>query len=171
MLYIFRSTSNIIRWQICLAFLFIFSSFILSQNLNNNEPLSSERYITDQNGNILINVNLWGHVANPGTHLVYDGIDLATLLSVAGGPLPGANLKQIKIIRSNSSTEEKIMHIINVDKFYSYGDKTDFVKIMPNDTVVIKEKFFHNLLSKTNLFSNILQLISLYIQISLLSDN
>ena len=61
--------------------LFIFS-YILGQNDNLNidnktYSISSERYVTDNNGNILMHVNIWGHVNNPGHHLVYDGIDLA----------------------------------------------------------------------------------------------
>ena len=54
--------------------------------------VSSERFFTDPNGTILMNVNVWGHVNVPGRHMVFDGIDLATLLSVVGGPKKGANL-------------------------------------------------------------------------------
>ena len=28
-----------------------------------------------------MNVNVWGHVKSPGSHLVYEGIDLVNLLS------------------------------------------------------------------------------------------
>ena len=48
--------------------------------------ISSERYITSNDGRIMINVNVWGHVNNPGSHLVYNGVDLASLISIVGGP-------------------------------------------------------------------------------------
>ena len=57
---------------------------------------SSERFFTNKNGTILMNVNVWGHVNLPGRHMVFDGIDIATLLSVVGGPKKGANLKKVK---------------------------------------------------------------------------
>ena len=41
--------------------------------------------MTDDKGNILMYINVWGNVKNPGRHLVYDGVDLATLFSVVGG--------------------------------------------------------------------------------------
>ena len=59
--------------------------------------ISSERYLTDAKGNIMMYVNIWGHVGNPGHHLVYEGIDLATLMSVVGGPKSGANMKKIRV--------------------------------------------------------------------------
>ena len=58
----------------------------------------SERYLTDKTGNIMMNVNIWGNVNSPGSHLVYDGIDLMTVISLAGGYFPGANLKKIMIV-------------------------------------------------------------------------
>ena len=44
--------------------------------------LSSERFIPGKDGNIMMKVNIWGHVGNPGSHIVYDGIDFASLLSL-----------------------------------------------------------------------------------------
>ena len=77
--------------------------FIFAQDLNGKSfldyQISSERYLADEKGNILMHVNVWGHIGNPGHHLVYDGIDLATLFSIVGGPRKGANLKNVKIIR------------------------------------------------------------------------
>ncbi|GAG84810.1 unnamed protein product, partial [marine sediment metagenome] len=44
-------------------------------------------------------VNVWGHVQKPGSYLVYDGIDIATVLSITGGPKQGANLKKLLVFR------------------------------------------------------------------------
>ena len=35
--------------------------------------ISSERYMTDDKGNIMMYVNIWGHVSNPGHVLVMKG--------------------------------------------------------------------------------------------------
>ena len=56
--------------------------------------LSSKKYFTDSDGTIMMKVNVWGHVNSPGGHMVYDGIDFASLLSIVGGPLNGADLKK-----------------------------------------------------------------------------
>ena len=61
--------------------------------------ISSERYLTSSNGNIMMNVNIWGHVRSPGSQIVYDGIDFASLLSTVGGPMDGANLKMVRLYR------------------------------------------------------------------------
>ena len=50
----------------------------------------------------MIKINIWGNVNNPGSHLVYDGIDLASLLSSVGGPIDGANLKRNTTLQRNS---------------------------------------------------------------------
>ena len=60
--------------------------------------LSDEDYITGEDGTLRMYVNIIGHVKYPGTYLVYDGIDLLTCLSLAGGPLKGAKLSKVSII-------------------------------------------------------------------------
>ena len=76
---------------------------------NNSYKFSSEKYITDSDGNIRMNVNIWGHVAQPGSHLVFEGIDLATLLSKVGGPNIGANLRKVKLIREFPDKDGKLV--------------------------------------------------------------
>ena len=44
-----------------------------------------------------IYINIWCHVKYTGTYLVYEDIDITTLLSMAGGPLDGADLSNIKV--------------------------------------------------------------------------
>ena len=100
---LFRTKNKIIAM---LSFLFILSlSFSQESNtdlVNDNKYENSiNRYVTDQDGNILMYVNVWGHVKTPGHHLVFDGIDIPTLLSVVGGPLEGAKLNSLIVIREN----------------------------------------------------------------------
>ena len=58
----------------------------------------AKKYIIGDRGNVLMHVNIIGHVKNPGHHIVYEDIDILTAISVAGY-LPGTNLKNNYIIR------------------------------------------------------------------------
>ena len=162
-----------IRKEIILIFFVIFifdlvlaSDFSLDMNASSaSYSESNNRYVTDDDGNILMYVNIWGHVKNPGNHLVFDGIDLITLLSVVGGPLSGAKMSKILIYRENKDTNGKIKYEINLNKFYASGDRSELVKIMPNDTIVIKEGLFSKIFRSSNALTTVLQILSIYIQI------
>ena len=101
MLYTYKPNRYLARtlsYYISFFLFFLLIDFSFSLNLPNRQTISAERYISDNNGNILINVNVWGHVNNPGRIMVDEGIDIATLLSLTGGPKKGANLKNIRIM-------------------------------------------------------------------------
>ena len=148
----------------CLSLSFTQESIIQSDN-KNSYTISSERYISDINGNIRMNVNIWGHVAQPGSHLVFDGIDMVTLLSIVGGPKDGANLNKIKIIREVQGKDGNLVYNINFNKFLNSGDRSAFIKIMPNDTILISQKLFSNILSRASNINTILSLLTLYLQL------
>ena len=154
-------------------FLIIFlSDFIFTQNileLNNRSSsyqISSEQYVTDASGNIRMNVNVWGHVNQPGSHLVFEGIDMATLFSSVGGPKIGANLNKIMIIREIEDSNGQIIHRIDFNNFLKSGDRSNFIKIKPNDTIIIPQKFSSMLLDSASGINTILGLVILYFQIS-----
>lgn len=127
--------------------------------------VSSKRYITDEEGNIMMWVNVWGHVKSPGHHLVYDGIDLATLMSVTGGPQFGANLKKIKLFREVPDNKGKLQYTIDLDTFLESGDRSSFVKVLPNDTYIIPQKTSAVIWSQVGTVSTLLGFINLYYQI------
>ena len=87
------------------SLILILIGFIAAQEEQQENPtfsdfqISSERYMTDVKGNIMMYVNIWGQVGNPGHIMVYEGIDMATLISIVGGPSSGANMKNVKIFR------------------------------------------------------------------------
>ena len=87
------------------------------KSTDSNYNISRERYFTNGNGIILMNVNMWGRVNSPGRHTVFDGIDLATLLSVVGGPKNGAKLDKVKLFREVPDENGKQVYIINLKKF------------------------------------------------------
>ncbi|MFQ6614920.1 MAG: hypothetical protein ACE5D1_08760 [Fidelibacterota bacterium] len=125
-------------------------------------PRSGERYITDEYGVIRMWVNVWGWVNKPGSHLVYDGIDLATLLSVTGGPRTGANLKKIRVFRELPDENGKQTYVLNMEKFLKTGNRDDFIKVLPNDTYVIPQSTFSYIISQTGWISTVMNLINLY---------
>ena len=135
-------------------------------NSQNEYQISSEKYITDSNGNIKMNVNVWGHVGQPGNHLVFEGIDIVTLLSIVGGPVGGARLDRIKLIREVPEENGKLVFTINFNEFIKSGDRSNFIKIKPNDTVIIPQKFSSLLMSTASGINTILSLITIYIQIT-----
>ena len=94
-----------------ILFIFILTVSLYANSITSNGlPISDQDYITGEDGVIRMNVNILGHVKNPGTYLVYDGIDFISLLSLAGGPARGANLKNIKIINNDSSYSINLIH-------------------------------------------------------------
>ena len=127
--------------------------------------ISSEKYFTDKNGNIKMFVNVWGHVNIPGLHEVYDGIDLATLMSIVGGPKSGADLKKVRLYREVPESNGKMIYDINYDLFYNSGNRSDFIKVKPNDTIIIPQKLSDYILGQVGTLNTFLTMINLYIQI------
>ena len=145
-------------------------NIVLAQEIgvnNRNEyQISSERYITDSDGNIRMNVNVWGHIGQPGNHLVFEGIDIVTLLSMVGGPMNGARLDRIKIIREVPEENGQLIYTLNFNEFINTGDRSNFIKIKPNDTIIIPQKISSLLISSASGINTILSLITIYIQIT-----
>ena len=128
--------------------------------------ISSERYLTDNNGNIMMYVNIWGHVGSPGHHLVYEGIDLATLMSVVGGPKTGANMKKVRVYREIPEEDGTLVYHLDFEKFVSSGDRSEFIRIKPNDTIIIPEKISNYILTQVGTLNTFLSLFNLYFQLT-----
>jgi hypothetical protein len=151
--------------------LLIFSNFLYSNQQKKGNFTSeahrttSPKYSTNLDGDIMIYINVLGEVNNPGRHLVSEGIDFATLLSQIGGPKNGANMSKVKVFR-NSSEKTSEVFIINLKKFIKYGDRSDFMIIKPNDTIIFPETISGFIFSRINNFNTILSLFSIYVTIN-----
>ena len=146
-----------------LLFALVIIGFIFGKE-NGRSPdfqRSSERYLTDEKGNVTMFLNVWGHVPTPGHIQVYEGIDLVSLLSLVGGPINGADLKNIKIIREIAENEQ-VVHNINFDNFIKKGDRSGFVKIKPNDTVIIPQTKFNYVIEQIGSLNTLLSLFNMY---------
>tara|TARA_B100000401_G_C52725642_1_gene680885 strand:- start:693 stop:1154 length:462 start_codon:yes stop_codon:yes gene_type:complete len=98
--------------------------------------LSNQEYITGDDGVIRMYINILGHVKYPGTYLVYDGIDIMSAFSAAGGYLDGANFKKI-IIYGHNGTKK----IINLNKSLNSDIAfSDLIDLKPFDTIYIEQK-------------------------------
>ena len=76
-------------------------------------------------------------------------------------------LKKVKLFREiQEKGEETIIYEINLDNFYKSGDRSEFVRIMPNDTIIIEEKLLSTILRKNNTLTSLLQLINIFIILS-----
>ncbi len=128
--------------------------------------ISSERYLTDEKGNIMMHVNIWGHVGSPGHHLVYEGIDLATIMSVVGGPKSGANMKKVRVYREIPEEDGTLVYHLDFEKFVSSGDRSEFIRIKPNDTIIIPEKMSNYILTQVGTVNTFLSLFNLYFQLT-----
>mgnify|MGYP001228725482 CR=1 FL=1 len=112
-------------------------------------------YITGDDGVVRIYVNVIGHVNQPGSYLVPDGSDLLTVLSLAGGPARGANLKNIKISNGN-------IYTVDFNDLINNNLSTNII-ITPNTSIFVNETYTSKLFRGSNLVSSLLQLLNIAI--------
>jgi hypothetical protein len=111
-----------------------------SPMLGPNYPVIPESYFTDDNGNILMVVNVLGEVGSPGQIVVSENADFPSLLSRAGGIKPTANLKKVLVARYRPDNDGKQAYKIDLKPYYEEGDRSAFIALKPNDTIIIPEK-------------------------------
>lgn len=142
---------------------FLFSNLMFSQfnykpnQVASNVQLTGEEYITGEDGVPRMNINIWGHVKYPGSYLVYDGIDLLTCLSMAGGPLKGAKLSKISITSKNGDHTK-----INLEKLLN-NNSIASISLKPYDTIYINETMGNYLLARSNVINILLQITNLFL--------
>ena len=132
--------------------------------------ISSERYLTNDKGRIMMNVNIWGAVGSAGSHLVYDGIDFASLLSIVGGPSAGANLKEVRLYREIPDADGTLVYHIDLSEFINTGNRSKFIKIKPNDTIIVYQKLSSYILKQVGTINTIFSLINIYLQLENLAN-
>ena len=126
-----------------------------STKMGGTLQLTGEDYITGEDGVPRMTINIWGKVKSPGAYLVYDQIDLLTCLSLAGGPITGANLNKVLITSRDGSS-----FVINLNDILSNKTKEEFY-LKPHDTVFIDETLFNKILDRSNFINTLLQLTNL----------
>ncbi|NTW69229.1 MAG: hypothetical protein HGB23_05195 [Chlorobiaceae bacterium] len=127
-----------------------------------NYPIVQNSYFTDDSGNILMFINVLGEVNHPGQIVVRENADFATLFSLTGGLKPTANLKKVLISRQNPEDNGNQVYKINLKNFYGEGDRSSFIALKPNDTIIIPENKGLNLASISRIAAVFLSGVSIY---------
>ena len=138
-------------------------SFFVAEDIESNNLISGNKYITSEDGILKIYVNVWGEVNIPGRVLVDEGVDLPTVLSFCGGPLQSANLKKIKIYRKETNSNVKIL-TIDLEEYLESGPENNIV-IKPNDTIVVSQKVSSFILKQISVLNTFMGMLNLYLNI------
>lgn len=81
----------------------------IGKSANENYRSNGALYdYSDPNG-INIKVMIWGYVKFPGKYIIPAKSDVNDLLSLAGGPVPDANLDEMKILRVDANNKQRII--------------------------------------------------------------
>jgi hypothetical protein len=102
--------------------------------------VAQDSYFTDDSGNILMFVNVLGKVAKQGQFVVRENADFSTILALSGGLQDGVNLTKVLVIRHEPDDNGQQAYIVNLKNYYKTGDKSCFINIKPNDTIIFPEK-------------------------------
>ena len=60
-------------------------------------------------------------------------------MSAVGGPSQYANLRKIRLYREKPDPNGQLIYFIDLTQFLDTGDRSNFPKIKPNDTIIIKK--------------------------------
>ncbi len=165
-----NKTSNIKTLFCYLIFLICFieaQSFKEENSKIKEYQMSSERYISGADGKVYMNVNFWG-IRGSNTIQVQEGIDFASLMSVIGGSIQNSNLKKIRLYREKPDENGQLVYFVDLTSFLKSGDRSNFPKIKPNDTIVIKKTLIGVLLEDINTVQTLLTAFTLFIQLNTL---
>ena len=132
----------------------------------NSQPNTGARYVSSGDGVLRMYINIWGHVPNPGRILVDDGIDLATLLSLTGGPNKGANMKNVRVYHEYPDKNGNIVNIIDFTEFLKTGDRSNFITIQPNDTFIIQQTVLSYIIEEIGTVNTLMNLVNIYLNLS-----
>ena len=164
-------SSNKMRTKPKFFFLFFLSCVLNAQSFAEDSPpikeyqISSEKYISGTDGKVYMNVNFWGTGGNSGIVQVQEGIDFASLMSSIGGPAQFSNLKEIRLYRESPDENGQMVYIIDLTPFLKSGDRSNFPKIKPNDTIVIKKTLTGVLLEDLSTIQTFIAAITLFFQL------
>jgi hypothetical protein len=103
---------------------------------NQSLQTASQYYLERGTENkLMMKVNVWGAVQEPGSQYVPDGTDLIGVLSAAGGPADGAKLSKVRLVRNFNG--EKQNTIIDLSRCLKKGEVGALPEMKPGDTIII----------------------------------
>ncbi|MFQ5754269.1 MAG: SLBB domain-containing protein, partial [bacterium] len=121
-------------------------------------------YYLGKEGEVLMKVNILGYVQRPGQYLIPRQTDLISLIAFAGGFRDGANISQVRIIRTRNFEQgangqndknEKIKTLsVNVKNYFEAAERGKIPTLEGGDIVLISQSFgnkFRHFLGFTSL--------------------
>ena len=163
--------TNIMRTRPLFFSLVFLICFLKAQSFDETDlvikeyQMSSEKYISGPDGKVYMNINFWGTGGNSGIIQVQEGIDFASLMSSIGGPAQFSNLKKIRLYRETPDENGQMVYIIDLTSFLKSGDRSNFPKIKPNDTIVIKKTLTGVLIEDLSTIQTFIAAITLFFQL------
>lgn len=150
--------------------LILFGNFLMcqqSQNINSKisdiQP-SKRTYTSDELGNLFININVWG-IGKSGSHSIPEGSTIIDVLSITGGVSIGYDYKNIIVLRENLENKQDQKFKMDISEFLKTGNRKNLEKILPNDIIIIKQKFFYSLIERVGEISTFLNLLILIVNL------
>jgi hypothetical protein len=124
---------------VCLAF-FQIVGISLAQgegDADRNDLRTASQYYLERGteSKLMMKVNVWGAVQEPGSQYVPDGTDLISVLSAAGGPVEGAKLSKVRLVRNFNGEKQNTM--IDLNRCLKKGEVATLPEIKPGDTIII----------------------------------
>jgi hypothetical protein len=111
---------------------------------------------------LLMNVQIWGQVKNPGLYSLPENSDIAILLSLAGGPTENADLSAVKVIRKG--VEKDSLFKINLKRCLLGGEKSKTI-MKPGDIIEVMPSKFYSLSNFIRFITQISMVIVIYNQL------
>jgi len=71
--------------------------------------------------------------------VVKEKVDFAKILALAGGVKDEANLKNVLVARNEPDKNGTQVYVIDLKKYYKHGDRSSFMALKPNDTIIVPE--------------------------------
>lgn len=98
---------------------------------------------------MLIPVNIWGNVREPGVHYVPIGSSLMQSVSAAGGPSENADFSNVRLLQGNKHTYADLL-------------KTSGPVVQANDTIYVQKSYKADLPLIFSGIATIVSIVTLY---------
>ncbi len=136
---------------------------LFGQDEAGRTPQSAGHYVYLGEGDeLLMNVQIWGQVKNPGLYSLPEESDIATLVSLAGGPTEHADLSGIKILRKGMDGDS--LFSVNLKKAMLAGEQ-EKTELKPGDIVEIMPSKFYTLSNFVRFITQVTMVAAIYYQI------
>lgn len=180
-----KESSTFLRLSF-VALVFCFASAVSAQTSDSPGYMNrASQYYLGEKDEILMNVNVWGFVKRPGQYMVPRHTDLISLISFAGGPVEGADLKHVVIVRGGqlveatyntdsynaaNAPESKVPILnVNVKEHLERGEISKIPVLQANDTIIVSQSSGHKV-SKFFGFNSMFGVITAMASVALIVD-